>query len=96
MGSPNKPITDEERALLEGQLKEVHDYFIDLVSRYRNIDRAEVEVLADGSTLTGAKALEKKLVDMLGGRDAAKEMFAVKLGKEQSDIKFCEYVPPLI
>jgi protease IV len=96
MGSPNKPITDEERALLEGQLKEVHDYFIDLVSRYRNIDRAEVEVLADGSTLTGAKALEKKLVDMLGGRDAAKEMFAVKLGKEQSDIKFCEYVAPLL
>ncbi len=96
IGSPNKPITDEERALLEGQLQEVHNYFIDLVSRYRNIDRAEVEVLADGSTLTGTKAQEKKLVDVLGGRDAAKEMFAVKLGKEQSEIKFCEYVPPLI
>lgn len=96
MGSPNKPITDEERALLEGQLQEVHNYFVDLVSRYRNIDRNEVAALADGSTVTGKTALEKKLVDMLGGRDAAKEMFAVKLGKEQNDIKFCEYVPPLI
>lgn len=96
MGNPNKPLTDEERTLLEGQLQEVHDYFVDLVSRYRNIDRAEVASLADGSTLTGTKALEKKLIDILGGRDAAREVFAVKLGKEKSEISFCEYVAPLI
>lgn len=96
MGSPNKPLTDEERTLLEGQLQEVHDYFVDLVSRYRNIDRAEVASLADGSTLTGTKALEKKLIDILGGREAVKEVFAVKLGKDKSEIKFCEYVAPLI
>jgi protease IV len=42
IGSPNKPLTDEERTLLEGQLTEVHNHFIDLVSRFRNIDRTEV------------------------------------------------------
>ncbi len=95
-GSPNKPITDEERTLLEAQLQEVHNYFIDLVSKYRNINRDDVAVLADGSTLTGTKAQEKKLVDILGGREAVKEAFAVKLGKDKADIKFCEYVAPLI
>jgi protease-4 len=96
MGSPNKPLSSEERTLLEGQLQEVHNYFVDLVSKYRNINRDDVAVLADGSTLTGTKAQEKKLVDILGGREAAKEAFAVKLGKDKSEIKFCEYVPPLI
>ncbi len=95
-GSPNKPLTEEERTLLEGQLEEIHNYFIDLVSKYRNINRDDVAVLADGSTLTGTKAQEKKLVDILGGREAVKEAFAVKLGKDKSEIKFCEYVAPLI
>lgn len=96
MGNPNKPLTAEERTLLEGQLHEVHEYFIDLVSKYRNINRDDIAVLADGSTLTGSKAQERKLVDILGGRDAVKEAFAVKLGKDISEIKFCEYVPPLM
>ncbi len=95
-GSPNKPLSEEERTLLEGQLQEVHNYFVDLVSKYRNINRDDVAALADGSTLTGTKAQENKLVDILGGREAAKEAFAVKLGKDKSGIKFCEYVPPLI
>ncbi|MFN3692784.1 MAG: signal peptide peptidase SppA [Candidatus Paceibacteria bacterium] len=95
-GSPNKPLTEEERALLEGQLEEIHNYFIDLVSKYRNINRDDVAVLADGSTLTGTKAQEKKLVDILGGREAVKEAFAVKLGKDKNEIKFCEYVAPLL
>ncbi|MFM2424120.1 MAG: hypothetical protein RLZZ70_511 [Candidatus Parcubacteria bacterium] len=96
IGSPNKPITDEERTLLEGRLAEVHDYFIDMVSRFRNIDRTEVAALADGSTLTGTKAVEKKLVDTLGGREVAKELFAAKLNKDKSEIQFCEYVPHLL
>ncbi len=95
-GSPNKPLSEEERTLLEGQLEEIHNYFIDLVSKYRNINRDDVAVLADGSTLTGTKAQEKKLVDILGGREAVKEAFAVKLGKDKSEIKFCEYVAPLL
>ncbi len=96
IGSSNKPITDEERSLLEGQLKEVHEYFVDMVSRYRNIDRDQVAALADGSTMTGRKAQEAKLVDTLGGRNEAKAAFADKLGKDVADISFCEYVPPLI
>ncbi len=95
-GSPNKPLSEEERTLLEGQLQEVHNYFVDLVSKNRNINRDDVVALADGSTLTGQKAQEKKLVDILGGREAVKEAFAVKLGKDKSEIKFCEYVAPLI
>ncbi len=96
MGSPNKPITDEERSLIEGQLEEVHNYFVDLVSRYRDISREDVAVLADGSTLTGTKALEKRLIDRIGGRAEVKAVFAEKLGKDVHEIKFCEYTAPLL
>ncbi len=96
IGSPNKPITDEERTLLEAQLDEVHNYFIDLVSRYRDIDRESVAALADGSTMTGKQALEKKLIDHLGGREEAKRIFAERLGKQPNEIHFCEYVAPLL
>ena len=95
-GSPNKPLSDEERSLLQAQLDEVHGYFIDIVSRYRSIDREAVVALADGSTMTGKQALEKKLVDHLGGREEAKRVFAERLGKEPGEIKFCEYVQPLL
>ncbi len=96
IGSPNKPITEEERSLLQAQLDEVHNYFIDLVSRYRDIDRESVAALADGSTMTGKQALEKKLIDHLGGREEAKRIFAERLGKQPNEIHFCEYVAPLI
>jgi hypothetical protein len=46
--------------------------------------------------LTGTKAVEKKLVDTLGGREVARELFAAKLSLDKSEIKFCEYVPPLL
>ena len=95
-GSPNKPLSDAERTLLEAQLDDVHNYFIDIVSRYRSIDREAVVELADGSTMTGRMALEKKLIDHLGGREEVKRVFAERLGKDTGEIKFCEYVTPLL
>ncbi len=96
IGSPYKPITTEERNLLQQQLDEVHNYFVDLISQYRQIDRSAIATLADGSTYTGTKALEKQLVDRLGTRDEARKVFAERLGKNESDISFCEFVEPLL
>jgi len=93
IGSPNKPLTDEERTLLEAQLKEVHNYIVDIVSNYRNLDREAVAQLADGSTITGKTALEKQLVDRLGGRAEVKRVFAEKLEIDEAEVSFCEYTP---
>ncbi|MCA9359410.1 signal peptide peptidase SppA [Candidatus Nomurabacteria bacterium] len=90
-GSPNRPITEEERELLQKDLDIVHNYFIDLVAKYRNMDREAVSVLSDGSTMTGTRALDNNLVDKLGGRNEAKLAFAEILEKNDSDIIFCEY-----
>tara|TARA_B100000508_G_scaffold140677_2_gene142797 strand:- start:49 stop:888 length:840 start_codon:yes stop_codon:yes gene_type:complete len=90
-GSPNRPITEEERELLETDLLVIHNEFIDIVSEYRGIERAEVEVLADGATMPGERALENNLIDSLGGRSEATGVLATILEKDPRDIVYCEY-----
>ena len=55
-----------------------YDWFVDLVDERRPLDRAQVLALADGSIFTGRQALERKLVDALGGDDVAKEWLGSK------------------
>lgn len=96
IGSPDRPITDEERELLQRDLDVVHNHFIDLVSRYRDLPRSEVDVLADGSTMTGTRAFENKLIDAIGGRSVARESLAKLLGLDAEEVIFCEYEQPIL
>lgn len=91
LGSPNRPITDEEKELLMEDLNIVHNYFVDLVSEYRGIERSVVAELADGSTMPGQKALEANLIDKLGNRAEAKESLSEILEIPEEEVIFCEY-----
>lgn len=95
-GSPYRPITEEERDLFQKDLDIVHDHFVDLIARYRNIPREDVDAVADGSTMTGQRALESKLIDAVGGRHEATEALAVLLDIEPKDVLYCEYEPSLL
>ncbi len=90
-GNPNKPLTDEERQKFQNDLDIVHDEFVKKIAEVRNKSTLEIANLADGSTMPGIKALEAGLIDGLGGRQVAKEIFAKKLGLATSDVSFCEY-----
>jgi protease-4 len=70
-GSISRPMTQEERDLLQEMLDDVHDQFVTVVSTERNIDKDAVLEFADGRVMSGRQALEMGLVDRLGGyRDA--------------------------
>lgn len=69
--SPFTPTTEEERAMLRAMVMDSYDWFVGLVEERRPLSRAEVLALADGSIFTGRQALERKLVDGLGGQDEA-------------------------
>lgn len=86
-GDPDKPLTDEERALLQRDLDMVHEDFINLVAKNRNLPTEDVRQLADGSSMPGELALDKKLVDALGDEWTAKDWIAEKTGE---DVVFCE------
>lgn len=95
-GSPDKPLTDDERALFQKGLDIVHNEFIDLVARYRAQPREKIAALADGSTLTGALARDNGLIDGVGGRSEARAALAHLLDTREADIVFCEYEAPII
>jgi protease-4 len=93
-GSPDKPLSSDDKAYFEDQLNTIYNEFVNLVSRNRNIPVEDVKKVADGSTLIGQKAVDAKLVDAIGNRDAVKSYFAEKLNKDVKDISFCEYKKP--
>lgn len=92
-GNPNRELGEEERAMFEADLNLVHDEFVRQIAQYRNKPIEEIQALADGSSMPGIKALEKGLIDQIGSRTTAKELFSAKLGLGVEEIVFCEYSP---
>jgi len=93
-GNPNRPLSEEERARFERDLDTIHNAFIDAVATYRALPREAVAAVADGYAYTGKDALDKQLIDALGGRAAAREHFAATLGIDPGAVSFCEYIAP--
>jgi protease-4 len=82
IGSPHRKMSKREKELIEGLLSEIQAQFVDAVAQGRNLSVEEVQEIADGRVLSGAKAKELGLVDVLGNfRDA------VDLAKEVSGIE---------
>jgi protease-4 len=89
-GTPDKPLTPEERALFERDLKIYHDEFVKQVADNRGMSIEDVMTLADGSTMPGSLALEAGLIDSLGGREDVREWFAQELGLASEEVVFCQ------
>ena len=68
--SDEKPFSDEERRIMRADIDRVYRTFIDLVSKARKLTPEQVAPIAGGKVWTGRQALERKLVDELGGLDA--------------------------
>ncbi|HHT9136175.1 MAG TPA: signal peptide peptidase SppA [Candidatus Wunengus sp. YC60] len=66
IGSPLKPMTPEESAILKNIIDEMYLQFVTVVSTGRKLDIETVKKIADGRIYTGKQALEKGLVDQLG------------------------------
>jgi len=66
IGSMSRPMTDDERRLLEEVLGNVYEQFVDAISEGRGLERAEILPLADGRIFSGDQALEYGFVDRMG------------------------------
>lgn len=82
VGSPLRRMSDEERALLQSVMDDVHMQFIDAVAAGRAMEPAAVQALADGRIFTGRQAKEAKLVDELGNLEDAIQLAADLAGIE--------------
>ncbi len=71
IGNIGRRMTDEERAVLQSLLDDMHDQFVTAVAQGRGLERAAVVALADGRVYSGRRAKELGLVDALGGLEDA-------------------------
>lgn len=89
--SPFSPTTEEERAMIRSLVMDSYDWFVGLVEERRPLSRAETLALADGSIFTGRQALDRKLIDALGGEDEARAWLEGK--GVPKDLKIVEWKP---
>jgi protease-4 len=75
-GNPGRPLSPEERRIMQTLLDDVHAQFIDAVAEGRHLERAEVVRFADGRIFSGQQAKELRMVDQLGGLEDAIEAAA--------------------
>jgi len=71
IGSPLKEMTAEEKAIFQQNLDAIKDYFVSEVAKNRNMNKKDVDRIANGLFYLGAQAKELGLVDELGGKDEA-------------------------
>jgi protease-4 len=82
-----RKMTDDEAKHFEDELYTSYKRFVELAAKGRHKTFEELEPVAQGRTWLGDEALEKGLVDKLGGVDAA-----IALAKEKAGIAADEHV----
>jgi protease-4 len=68
--SDETPYTDEQRAIVRREIERIYGLFLDVVARSRKMSTDEIHPIAAGRVWTGRQALERKLLDEMGGLDA--------------------------
>jgi len=68
--SDERPFSAEERQIVQAQIDHVYSLFLELVAGARKLPRSDVEQVAAGKVWTGRQALDRKLIDELGGLEA--------------------------
>ncbi len=85
--SPLRPLTEEERVIIQDMLNEFHQRFISLIAENRKtLSLEQVKPLADGRVYTADQALKNGLVDEVGYLDDVIEMVKGKAGLEKAKV----------
>lgn len=84
IGNPLRPLGEDERKFLQGQVDTVYKEFIDVVAEGRELEQAKVEPIANGYVYENSEALKYGLIDELGQIDTA-------INKAASNVGISEY-----
>ena len=71
IGSTIRPMTEEEKAILQSTLSDIYQQFRKAVKDNRKIEDSVLDKITDGRIFSGSQAFQYGLVDELGGLQAA-------------------------
>jgi len=100
MSSDERTYSKEEREIVKGEIDRIYGLFLDVVARARGMTRETVHPIAAGRVWTGRQALERKLVDELGGMEAgvrkARSLAGLPDGARTREVRGPRrFIPPL-
>ncbi|MFA5648839.1 MAG: signal peptide peptidase SppA [Bacteroidales bacterium] len=79
----NRPLTAEERAMIQLGVEDVYTTFIGHVAEGRSISVEEVDAIGQGRVWSGINAIDINLIDEFGGLNRAIEVAAEKANLEE-------------
>ena len=88
IGSPLKPMSEEERRVLQSVIDNMYESFLDRVmtGRTERFTRDELRKIADGRVYTASQAKDLKLVDSIGYLDDAIDWAKQKAGVKEARV----------
>ncbi|MBY0441770.1 MAG: signal peptide peptidase SppA [Mycobacteriaceae bacterium] len=90
--SINEPFTPQQQAKVEAEADQYYDDFVSRVAQDRNLSREAVHDVARGRVWTGADAVERGLVDELGGLRVAVRRAKILAGlAEDATVRLVSY-----
>lgn len=101
IGTMWRPMTDDERKLLQDVLSNVYDQFVDAIVDGRSLAREDILPYADGRIFSGDQAQEYGFVDRLGDLDDAVRLAGQMAGisgqpvvvrKERRRVSFLDFL----
>ncbi|MDO4703467.1 signal peptide peptidase SppA [Tannerella sp.] len=73
-GDPSRPMTNDEKALIQGFIERGYDTFLTRCAEGRGVSKADIDSIGQGRVWTGEQALKIGLIDELGGIERAVEL----------------------
>jgi len=84
---PLRPMTEEERQIIQGVINYLHERFIAVVEEVRpEVDLKDRRELADGRVFNAQESLDLKLVDQIGYLDEAIESAKTLAGLKEARV----------
>ena len=92
MGSSSRPLTEEERALLQDKVDQATQMFVERVAQGRGVSVEEAQEWASGTTYLGVNAVDMGLIDQVGTYQDALDK-AAELGGIVGDYSVSSFDP---
>jgi protease-4 len=87
MYNSGRAMTPEEHDLAMRDVNAIHDIFVKAVAKHRNLPEGMIRSYADGSSMLGDLALERGLVDQIGGWNEVQKYLESRIG---GPVRFCK------
>lgn len=84
--SPFTALSQEYSDVIQMSIEHGYDQFISLVAKGRNLDKTQVDNIAQGRVWLGEEALKHKLVDQLGDFNTAVEIASEKMKSKEKGL----------